>query len=207
MTLVPPALDASFLAAAAAFVELVDRVPAGMLAEPALGTWNLRDLIGHTTRALRTVAIYLDRPADRIERADAIEYFEACRDPANAPVVAARGVASGRELGDDVPAGVRLAFDDVVTALGHVRDTDPVIETAAGGMRSHTYLPTRTFELVVHSSDIAQAAGVSYEPPAAALAEATELVRGLALAQGHGLALVRRLTGRESGAELPGSVL
>lgn len=202
-----PGRDASFLAAGAAFVELIDRIPSDQLSEPALGSWTLRDLVGHTTRAMRTLVAYLDRPAEQIDCADAIEYYDANRDPDKAPQVAARGVEAGRELGDDVPRAVRRAFDEAATALHRVRNTDPVIETAGGGMRLHAYLPTRTFELVVHSSDIAEAAGVAYEPPAEALAEATEIVRRLALGQGHGLALVRRLTGRPTGVELPDSVL
>ena len=39
-----------------------------------------------------------------------------------------------------------------------MREDDPVISTIFGGMRLSDYLPTRTFELVVHGLDIARAA-------------------------------------------------
>jgi hypothetical protein len=42
----------TFLAAAASFVELVERVPDGRWDAPGLGVWNLRELTGHTVGAL-----------------------------------------------------------------------------------------------------------------------------------------------------------
>lgn len=39
-------------------------------------------------------------------------------------------------------------------------DEDPLVTTALGGMRLRQYLPTRTFELVVHGVGIARPAGL-----------------------------------------------
>ena len=80
--------------------------------------------------------------------------------------VADRGRQAGQALGEN-PA-------EFVDALAHrvlaQVDTagDPLIQTAAGGMRLESYLSTRTFELVVHSLDIA-AAVPEIEPPASAI--------------------------------------
>ena len=51
---------------------------------------------------------------------------------------------------------------------------DPLIEVIGGlGIRLHTYLPTRTFELAVHGLDIARAVGISFTLPDDVLDEAT----------------------------------
>jgi hypothetical protein len=80
---------------------------------------------------------------------------------------------------------------------------DPLIAVIGGlGIRLHSYLPTRTFELAVHGLDIARAVGISYTPPAEVLEEATVLAARIAAAEGHGPTVLLALTGRE---ELPRS--
>ncbi len=76
---------------------------------------------------------------------------------------------------------------------------DPVITTAAGGMRLTDYLPTRTFELVVHGLDIAAAVSTPWSPPDDALAEAVALAGRIAVLRGDGTRLLRLVTGREDG--------
>ncbi len=58
-------------------------------------------------------------------------------------------------MGDD-PAGYVDALVERVLPLAAAAG-DPLIRTFAGGMRFAQYLPTRTFELVVHGLDIAGA--------------------------------------------------
>jgi hypothetical protein len=79
---------------------------------------------------------------------------------------------------------------------------DALIDTSAGGMRVARWLPTRTFELVVHGMDIAGAAGVPFEPPVEALAESAALAARVAAVTGKGQAVLLALTGRR---ELPAS--
>jgi hypothetical protein len=75
---------------------------------------------------------------------------------------------------------------------------DPLIAVIGGlGIRLHSYLPTRTFELAVHGLDIARAVGVSFALPAEVLEEATMLAARVAVAEGHGEAVLMALTGRE----------
>ena len=83
-------------------------------------------------------------------------------------------------------------------ALARLREADPelLVETIAGGMRLHDYLPTRTFELVVHSLDVAAALGLDPDVPPAALREAASLATEAVLAQGRGTDLLLTLTGR-----------
>ena len=74
---------------------------------------------------------------------------------------------------------------------------DPLIEVIGGlGIRLHTYLPTRTFELAVHALDIARATGLSFSLPEDVLAEATLLAAQIGVATGRGETLLMSLTGR-----------
>lgn len=80
---------------------------------------------------------------------------------------------------------------------------NPLIEVIGGlGIRLHTYLPTRIFELAVHGIDIARAVDIPFPLPEAVLAEALDIATRTAIATGHGEALLLALTGR---AELPPS--
>ena len=70
--------------------------------------------------------------------------------------------------------------------MGELRTAgDPLIEVIGGlGIRLHTYLPTRTFELAVHGLDIARATGLSFDLPADVLDEATVLAARIGAADG-----------------------
>ena len=72
----------------------------------------------------------------------------------------------------------------VLDELSKRKPADPVIGGA--GIRLHTYLPTRTFELAVHGLDIARAVDISFPLPADVLEEATGLAARIAVAEGHG---------------------
>jgi hypothetical protein len=71
-----------------------------------------------------------------------------------------------------------------------------VITTIVGGMRLSDYLPTRTFELVVHTADLATALGAPPDPPAAPAAQALALVGELAADEGLAGPLLLAATGR-----------
>ena len=187
---------AAFEAATTGFVDLVAALDGGW-DRPGLGAWDLRSLVGHTSRSLVTVTSYLDAPAEVENLSTAAAYVTATTAMAAAHVeaVAERGRQAGRDLGDDPVAAVRQR---ATTALTKVRSADPeaLITTIGGGMRVRNYLPTRTFELVVHGLDIADAAGLDVEIAPIALAEANALAAEAAVRLGHGVALLRGLTGR-----------
>ena len=73
---------------------------------PGLGEWDVRALVGHTSRALLTVETYLARPAAAVDLASAPDYFRAISAAAAAPAVAARGRDAGTALGSDPEAAV-----------------------------------------------------------------------------------------------------
>lgn len=191
---------ATYAEAAAAFLDLAAQVPVERYAEPGLGSWDLRSLIGHTGRSLVTVVQYLDTRADEVVAEDAADYFALVSRMTHGTLrdaVHLRGVEAGVALGDDPMAALRASRDDAEAALDLLEGSDPVVDTAAGGMRVSDYLPTRTFELTVHSLDIARATGLEFTPPPEALADTLALASASALRQGHGVDVVLALTGRQ----------
>jgi uncharacterized protein (TIGR03083 family) len=167
---------------------------------PGLGEWDVRSLVGHTSRALLTVETYLASPCEGIDIESAAGYFRAARAFAAGPDVAARGRQAGEALGADPAAAVAEIVARVVPLVTTCEGTE-VIRTIAGGMRLSDYLPTRTFELVVHTADLATALKVVPEVPAVPAAQALELVSHLAVAENLAGPLLLAATGRDG---LPG---
>lgn len=161
-----------------------------------LGEWDVRSLVGHTSRALLTVETYLARPAETVEVGSAAEYYGATKAIASSPDVAARGRDAGDALGPD-PAAAVAEIAARVVPLVLARDGSEVIATIAGGMRLRDYLPTRTFELVVHTADLATALGVPPDLPPTAATQALELAAQLAVAEGVAAPLLLAATGRQ----------
>ncbi|PON15866.1 hypothetical protein C2W62_21525 [Candidatus Entotheonella serta] len=143
--------------AAQMFVDTVQQVGDDQWDRIALGEWTVRDLVGHTNRALLTVETYLGQPAPTVEVERAVDYFirasAALADPA---AVAARGREAGQALGDDPATTVRETAERVLAGVGAAAD-DASLTTPVGGMRLIDYLPTRVLELTVHTLDIAAA--------------------------------------------------
>ena len=76
---------------------------------------------------------------------------------------------------------------------------DPLIAVIGGlGIRLHTYLPTRVFELAVHSLDIVRATGIEFRLPPEVLDAATALAARTAVTLGDGETVLTALTGRSA---------
>ncbi|CAN5338368.1 maleylpyruvate isomerase N-terminal domain-containing protein [soil metagenome] len=190
---------ATYDLAAEAFLDLAAQVPIDRYQEPGLGNWDLRALIGHTGRSFVTVATYLDVRVDVIDAEDAADYFAVVSRLGHGSArdaIHQRGIEAGVTLGDDPMAALRGARDDAELALDALDGVDAVVRTAGGGMRVSDYLPTRTFELTVHSLDIARATGLDFTPPTDALADTLALASASALRQGYGVDVLLALTGR-----------
>jgi uncharacterized protein (TIGR03083 family) len=186
----------TYLSAADTVAELIDRVDPATLTGPGLGDWDLRALIGHTGRALVTVITYFDQPASSEDVASPEDYFALVAKVAVDPAaIAERGRQAGAALGDEPGSAFR---DLVAQARAKVEATDPdaLIATIAGGMRVRAYLPTRTFELVVHGLDVAAAAGLALEFAPDVLVEAAQLAARICVVTGQAPVLLGALTGR-----------
>jgi uncharacterized protein (TIGR03083 family) len=188
----------TFASAARSFADLVRQIPAAAWDGPGLGDWDLRALVGHTSRSLITVSAYLKTPAEREDVRTPAEYYAQIRDYAanvGAADIVARGRQAGSALGDDPVATIEELLANVLAEVHSAGD--PLIAVIGGlGIRLHTYLPTRTFELAVHSLDIARAVGITHSPPSEVLTEAARLATDTAVLTGHGETVLLALTGR-----------
>jgi uncharacterized protein (TIGR03083 family) len=185
----------TFAEAARTFTDLVRRIPADRWDGPGLGEWDLRSLVGHTSRSLITVETYLAQPVETEEVPSPAAYYVAIAGTDHA-AVAARGVEAGQALGEQPAEFVDALAKRVLVQVESAGN--PLIHTAAGGMRLESYLSTRTFELVVHSLDIA-AAVPDIEPPEFSdqlLSEVARVAATAAVLLGRGIEMLRALTGR-----------
>lgn len=185
-----------FATAARTFAELVSQI--SDWDAPGLGEWDLRALVGHTSRSLITVSSYLQTTASHEDITSAAGYYVAIRGVAaglGAGDIIERGRQAGRDLGADPATTVDALVDRALTDIAGV--DDPLITVIGGlGIRLHTYLPTRTFELAVHGLDIARATGIELQLPVEVLQAATTLAAHTAVALGDGVSVLDALTGR-----------
>jgi hypothetical protein len=97
--------------------------------------------------------------------------------------VAARGREAGTALGSD-PAAVVAQTAARALAIVDTKNGTELVTTIAGGMQLSDYLPTCTFELAVHTADLATVIGVPPDVPATAAAQALTIITDLAVKDG-----------------------
>jgi uncharacterized protein (TIGR03083 family) len=191
--------SATYIQAAGVVADLVARIDDDQWDAPGLGVWDVRALVGHTSRAMVTVLTYVERPAASEQIPSAQDYYALLSSQTGEGVdqsaVAERGRQAGAALGDAPTTAFRDLVDRVAARLA-IADPEALIETIAGGMRLDSYLPTRTVELVVHGSDIARATGLDVAFPTTALADSAAVLARTGVALGQGPALLDALTGR-----------
>jgi uncharacterized protein (TIGR03083 family) len=190
----------TFACAARAFADLVAKIPDDGWDGPGLGEWDLRSLVGHTSRALITVATYSKVPADHEDLPDAQSYYaqlQAAMPAADPAAILERGRHAGLALGDRPSEAIDALATEVIGCVDTAEDG--LIQVIGGlGIRLYAYLPTRTFELAVHSLDIAAATNVPFALPDEVLAEALTLAALIAAETGTGTTLLSALTGRSA---------
>jgi hypothetical protein len=189
----------AFAEAAQWFVRITAQAP-GRWDEIALGEWTVRDLVGHTSRALLTVESYLGRRAVAVEIASPVEYFRAFHTASGGPAadpaaVAERGRAAGRALGSEAAAEVDRIAQRVLARVDGAAAND-LVDTPVGGMRLVDYLPTRTVELTVHTCDLAAALGEEMDVPDSAAMESLTVLGELAVRGRRAAPLLLATTGR-----------
>jgi len=185
-----------FTAAGDGFVAVVAGIPDDAWDRPGLGVWSVRELVGHTSRSLTTVSDYLKAPAESVDVEDPAGYFIAVLATTTHEAVAERGRQAAGVLGGDPLGTVRRQWQAAIDGLAQ-SDDDALVQTPAGGMRLLDYLPTRTFELTVHSMDLLRATGTQRELPAGAVAAATRLAAELAIRRGKGPDVLLALNHRQ----------
>ena len=133
-----------------------------------LGVWSVRDLIGHTSRALSTIENYCGHHSKEPVIKGPVEYFstaralmadkEAWEKRENA--IAERGKETGESMGRS-PMTFVYDLAERVTIIVDTHADDTEVATPFGQMSLIDYLPTRTFELTIHSLDLAKALSLS----------------------------------------------
>ncbi|MGQ4809877.1 hypothetical protein NKDENANG_03313 [Candidatus Entotheonellaceae bacterium PAL068K] len=186
----------AYESAATLFMGTVAQVQASQWQHVGLGEWTVRDLVGHTNRALLTVETYLDTPAAAAELQRPVDYFLRARaslaDPA---AVAARGREAGQALGVEPAATVRDTATRVLARLDNTPD-EALVSTPIGGMQLIDYLPSRVFELTIHTLDLATATSRAITVPELAARVTVSLLSELVLQSGKAAPLLRAATGR-----------
>ena len=188
----------TYLAAGDFFAGVVDQIAIDGFEGPALGEWCVRDLIGHTYRSFTTVLSYSAKAGDKVELERPVDYFlKIFESHAGSKLGAELGRAAGLEIIDDPKMMVRGFAMYVKNKLDELSD-DHIMATPVGGIRLIDYLPTRTFELIIHTLDLAKAVGVDDEPPSAGMDSTLQILGQLALQRGHAPDLILAATGRHS---------
>jgi uncharacterized protein (TIGR03083 family) len=186
-----------FETAARAFLDLVAEVKQNRWEDPALGSWNVRSLVGHTSRAILVVETYLlADPAPEINVPDAETYYsEVLQKYTDNDAIAERGVAAGDALNENSGIEFAAALDRVL-ALIATNGPDRVVAVGPMGIPLSEYLRTRVFELVVHGMDIGRAVNLDHGIPSDVVASAAQLAATVAVRSGHGEDILFALTGR-----------
>ncbi len=163
---------------------------------PALGEWNVRELVAHTVRAFRTVEQYLDGTVrDPTPLTSAAEYFRMVLAEDEPHIhIAVRARREAPHLGDDPIAAVEALADLAGRAVDRASATAPV-HTFVGVIALPDYLATRVVELVVHTLDLAAALELDLPVPPVPARVAVQVLVDLVEDDYLG-DLLRTLTGR-----------
>ncbi|MYA49354.1 MAG: maleylpyruvate isomerase family protein [Chloroflexi bacterium] len=172
----------TFNEAVAFFLDTTSRVPDDAWTNEALGVWNVRDLVGHTSRAILLVEEYATEGTTRSGFGTPDE-------------IAERGRQAGRALGDDSMGALRTLADRVLALAEGLPDDHPM-HTPGGVRPLSRYLPSRVAELTIHTIDLANALGMDAKPPRECVRATLYVLADYAVREGTGAEVAFALTGR-----------
>lgn len=120
---------------------------------PALGQWNVAQLVAHTVRATTRVPAYLEQPVDGPPVVDRLGYwhYDAA---AEAPAIAQRAVDEAAGIPPERLPDAFAAGHAATVQAAQEAGPDRVLFTIMGAMRLDEYLATRVLEVVVHHMDL-----------------------------------------------------
>ncbi|MBA2529287.1 MAG: maleylpyruvate isomerase N-terminal domain-containing protein [Euzebyales bacterium] len=147
-----PELDA-FVEECTAVDATLAGVPTDAWVRPALGEWDLSQLVAHLVRGAGRVAVYLDEPAGGPPGVDRVTYWHYDAD-LESPGVARRAVEEAAKVdAETLPA---LFAESWRSSAERARElaADHVLPTLRGAMRLDEYVATRVLEVVVHHADV-----------------------------------------------------
>ncbi|MET9660387.1 sterol carrier family protein [Streptomyces sp. NPDC006510] len=149
-----------------------------------LGDWTVRELAVHLTMALSGVTRNLELPEPASAKPDLtlVEWPFATAHRAARIAEDTRALAADRPDLDALYGEVAQRFEELVTGAGDER----LLPTRVGAMRLADFLVTRTVELVVHTDDLNEAAGLGIPYDRQALAACTRLLADALAAKAPG---------------------
>lgn len=211
----PPRHTNVFLGAARAALDLVaDPAVAAAWDQPsALAEWDVAGLAGHLTRAIATLARYLDAPVDPdavSELTDGTGYVLAVLDDEGlsidsdlAKAIRARGDEEAGVGHTALLESARATLDGLEARLG-AEDAERPIQVLDGiAITLDDYIATRVVELVIHTDDLAVSVGLPTVVPDDAVHLTAEIVLEITRQRRGELAVVRAVTRRERVADTP----
>ena len=143
--------------------QLVLGLPEEDFAKPTrLPAWNVKELLGHMTRGVDRINVFLDAPPPPAADADAISYWTRYDPVTDSPAVAARGKA----VADEFESGQQLAaaWDETwrrATGRAATEDRSRLVEVSWGpALTLDEYAKTRVLEVTVHRMDMENALGL-----------------------------------------------
>ncbi len=128
-------------------------VPDDAWNQPALGSWNLSQLVAHLTRGATRVTAYLPLPVEGEPAVDRTSYFRYDADAAS-PDIAQRAIDEAAAVDPTTWVGRFAVAWRASVAAADDHGSDQIISTFMGPMRLDEYVATRVLEVVVHHIDI-----------------------------------------------------
>jgi uncharacterized protein (TIGR03083 family) len=166
--------------------ELVSQLVLGLPEEDfdkrtRLPEWTVKEVLGHMTRGVDRINVFLDAPPPPAADTDAISYWTRYDPITDSPEVAQRGkdVAARYESGQQLAA----AWDETwrrATGRAGTEDRSRLVEVSWGpALTLDEYVKTRVLEITVHRMDMENALGLKGWGTDAAISIVDEILEGL----------------------------
>jgi uncharacterized protein (TIGR03083 family) len=146
-----------------------------------LPEWNVKQLLGHMTRGVERINVFLDAPPPPAADTDAISYWTRYDPFTDSSEVAQRGkdVAAGYESGQQLAAAWDETWRRAAGRAG-TEDRERLVEVSWGpALTLDEYVKTRVLEITVHRMDMENALGLKGWGTDAAISIVDEILEGL----------------------------
>jgi uncharacterized protein (TIGR03083 family) len=186
----------AFRASAEWFVAVVDDVGSDGWERPALGEWNVRELVGHTSRNCLLITDYLDVGSTGQVVVGPFAFWNAVLSKERSAVhasIAEQAAEQALSLGPDVAASMRELIERTIQLVDRASDTAALRFGSAGTLALIDLLPSRVVEFVGHGLDICHAIGREHAdlPP-----DTARFAAVLLASRGDPVAITQALLGR-----------
>jgi uncharacterized protein (TIGR03083 family) len=191
----PTRIRDAYAESASWFSSVVNDVAPADWLRPGLGSWTVRELVGHTSRNCTYVLDLVIRDQSTDRRLGPFAFWDGVLAGSNVELhagIAAAALAASEALGDDPRSAIRDLVDQTLALVASLPDGAVVRFGSAGELALIDYLPSRIVEFVCHGIDVCEAIGRTSDVPTEALAITTELLVAFA----DPIAVVKLLVGR-----------